>query len=122
MKILHNFESKKSKNGLWGAKLQHKVSDILRRGEHFRKFNATTKGMLRICKVAFVNTLCLPLLFENVRTDEQYRRLYVVTLLPINRFWIFWTLNYVEFSRGGARTGQKMKYSLYRYDNLENTH
>ena len=99
MKILHNFEYKKSRNGLLEAKLQHKVSDILRRGEHFRKFNATTKGMLRICKVAFVNTLCLPLLFENVRTDEQYRRLYVVTLLPINRFWIFWTQNYVEFSR-----------------------
>ena len=107
VKNLHNFEPKNSRNGLLQAKLQHKVSDILRRRDFFRRFNATTKGMLRICKVAFVITLCLPLLFENVRTDEQYRRLHVVTLLPINRFWIFWTQNYLEFSRGGARTGQK---------------
>ena len=105
MKILHNFESKKSRNGLLEAKLQHKVSDILRRGENFRRFNATTKGMLRICKVAFVNTLCLPLLFENFRPDEKYFRLYAVTLLLVHRLWTSWAYNYADFSRGRDGTG-----------------
>ena len=63
--------------------------------------------MLRIYKVAFVNTLCLPLLFENVRLDDKYFGLYAVTLLLMNRFGIFWTQNYVELSRGAAGTGQK---------------
>ena len=63
--------------------------------------------MLRIYKVAFVNILRLPLLFEKCRPDEKYFRLYAVTLLLINRFGIFWTQNYVELSRGAAGTGQK---------------
>ena len=66
--------------------------------------------MLRIYKVAFVNPLCLALLFEKFRPDEKYFRLYPVTLLLINRFGIFWTYNYVDFSCGGDGTGQNAQF------------
>ena len=66
--------------------------------------------MLRIHKVAFVNLLCLSLLCEKFRADEKYVRLYVVTLLLINRFGIFWTQNYVDFSCGGDGTGQNTQF------------
>ena len=69
--ILHNFMSKKSRNGLLEVKLQYKVRHIFRRREIFRRFIVTTKRMLRIYKFAFVNTLCLPLLFEKYRRDKK---------------------------------------------------
>ena len=39
---------------------------------------------------------------ENFRLDFFSFGRNVVASLPINRFLIFWTQNYVDFSRGGA--------------------
>ena len=66
--------------------------------------------MLMVYKVAFVNTLYLPLRFEKSRSDEKYVRLYNVTLLLINRFMNFWTQNYVDFSRGGDGIDQNQQF------------
>jgi len=41
-------------------------------------------------------------IFENFRPEKKYFGLYVVTLLIFYGILIFWTQNYVDFSRGGA--------------------
>ena len=91
---LHNFMSKKSRNGLWGAKLQDKVPSIFVHDEIFENCSQTQricKGMHSIPYVYLCQSFVFALYFRKLRHEQKYLGLYPVTLLPINRFWIFWT-------------------------------
>ena len=92
MKNRHNFKSKKSRIYLWGVKLQDKVRSIFVRYEIFENIRGTQRNDKGKRKHPFANPLCLTGIFENsVPNNHEYFGLYDVTLLPINRFWNFWT-------------------------------
>ena len=59
-------------------------------------------------------TFVFALYFRKIRPEQKCLGLYVITLLPINRFSIFWTQIYVVFSCGGAGTGQIQRFCTHK--------
>ena len=93
-KNLHNFVSKKSRIDKLFAKLQHKVRGIFVRDEIFENSSQTQricKGMHSIPYVYLCQSFVFALYFRKFCPEQKCLGLYVVTSLPINRFWIFWT-------------------------------
>ena len=89
VKILHNFKPKKSKIDLWGVKLQHKAWRIFLRGEIFRESKANDKDLQRDACICLCKYSVFALDSRKISPRKKIFRLYVVILLPINRFWIF---------------------------------
>ena len=105
VKILHNVMSKKSRIDKVFGKLQHKVRGIFVRDEIFENSSQTQricKGMHIIPYVYRCQSFVFALCFQKCCPEQKYLGLYVVTLRILYRFLVFWTQNYVDFSRGGA--------------------
>ena len=104
-KKLHNFVSKKSRIAKLVAKIQHKVHGIFVRDEIFENIRRTQrldKGKHNECYASLCKSFVFDWNFRKFRPEQKCLGLYAVSLRIIYRFLIFWTQNYVDFSRRGA--------------------
>ena len=121
VKNLHNCKSKKSRIDLWGVKLQHKVRSIFVRDEIFENIRRTQridKGKHKGCYASLCKSFVFDWNFRKFRPEQKCLGLYVVTLRILYRFLIFWTQNYVDFSRGGAWTGYNWRFCTHKELNV----